>query len=476
MFFFVFGTSSTIVVVPKILAQTQESPVFIEVQDAGTHSTRSKQACDWLEQCLYSPLLARADRPLGATEGDRAGTAFWAARETARFGRDRVFIKTIIVEGSTVFDQEELHKVTAPFEGKYATSEELQAIRIAITDLYVSSGYITSGAFLPSQDLTEGIVRVQVVEGRLEKIEVKGLTRLSSNYVRDRLKRFSQTPLNINKLEDGLKLLQLNPLFDFVSASLEAGLSKGESILVVNLTEAQSFSLTLEVDNSLPSNIGSVRGTVAISEINFLGFGDGLNLSYDLAEGLNQLNFSYEFPLNAKDGTLSISYQNQQNRLIEDPLESLGINSKYNEVSISYRQPVIKTSSNELALFLAFNLKESKTFLFDDFPFSFSSQVKNGETRLRTLDFSQEWLNRSSQRILAIRSKLSFGLDAFDATNSNFFVWLGQFQWLQKVSEEAIIVTQLAVQLSPDQLLPQEQFDIGGVYTVRGYKERLSPW
>ena len=72
--------------------------------------------------------------------------------------------------GSTVFSPEELNKAVETFVDKELTFEELLEIRTAITNLYTSQGYTTSGAFLPPQDLASGVIQIQVVEGELEKV------------------------------------------------------------------------------------------------------------------------------------------------------------------------------------------------------------------------------------------------------------------------------------------------------------------
>lgn len=99
----------------------------------------------------------------------------------------QVKLQRVEVLGSTVFSPEALAAVTNPFIGKSNTLEQLTAISIAITDLYTSKGYLTSGAFLPAQDISNGVVKIQVVEGNLERISVQGLTRLQTSYVRDRI-------------------------------------------------------------------------------------------------------------------------------------------------------------------------------------------------------------------------------------------------------------------------------------------------
>lgn len=48
---------------------------------------------------------------------------------------------------------------------------------------------------------------------------------------------------------------------------------------------------------------------------------------------------------------------------------------------------------------------------------------------------------------------------------------MGQFQWVQSLGKDFIGLARIATQLTPDSLLPLEQFSIGGVDTVRGYRQ-----
>ena len=106
-------------------------------------------------------------------------------------------VEKFVVTGSTVFSQAEFDRVTAPFVGRVITLAELYSARSAITQIYVDKGYITSGALIPPQTLKGGIVEIQVIEGRLEKINVTGNKRLRSGYVSSRIGLGTQTPLNL---------------------------------------------------------------------------------------------------------------------------------------------------------------------------------------------------------------------------------------------------------------------------------------
>jgi hemolysin activation/secretion protein len=386
-------------------------------------------------------------------------------------------VKRVEVLGSTVFSAEELAKVVAPFTGKQATFEQLLEIRTAVTDLYTRSGYTTSGAFLPPQDVSNGIITIQVVEGELERTEVQGLKRLRSSYVRDRIALATRPPLNLPRLEAALQLLQLDPLFNRVQAELTAGTAPGRNVLILNLQEASPLASALIIENRDSPSVGSIRGTAALSHNNLSGLGDRLSAEVGRTSGVLSYNFGYEVPLNGRDGRLNLRYDNGNSRIIEQPFAPLDINGATQTYSLGFRQPLSRTPTSEFALSLVGDLRRSQTFLFDDLPFSFSPGPEDGASRVTVLRFGQDWVSRSRNRVLAARSQFSLGLGVLGATvndtgtDGRFLSWLGQFQWVQAIGSDTTLIARVGTQLTPDSLLPLEQFSIGGIDTVRGYRQ-----
>ena len=180
----------------------------------------------------------------------------------------------------------------APLIDKEVTFEQLLEIRTAVTDLYTRNGYTTSGAFLPRQDVSDGSIEIQVVEGELERIEVQGLNRLQKSYVRSRIAA-AKTLINIRRLESALQLLQLDPLFTRVQAELTAGTVPGSNILILNLKEAPPLSAALIVDNHNSPSVGSTRGTAVLSHNNLSGLGDRALVEVGISEGVEDYNISY---------------------------------------------------------------------------------------------------------------------------------------------------------------------------------------
>jgi hemolysin activation/secretion protein len=387
-----------------------------------------------------------------------------------------VEVKQVVVLGNTVFSEAEIAAVTTPFIGRSLTFEELLDIRTSITNLYIERGYTTSGAFLPPQDVSDGIVEVQAVEGELEKVEVQGLSRLRQSYVRDRIALAAKPPINLRRLETTLQLLQLDPLLTSVNAELKAGSSPGRSVLSLTLRETAPFSAALTLENRDSPSVGSVRESGTVSYTNLLGVGDRITAEIGFTRGIESYDFGYSIPLNARDGTLSLRFVESNSEIIEEPFSVLDITGESRTFSIGFRQPLERTPTSEFALGLALDLRRSETFFFDE-PFSFSPGVEDGESKVTVLRFSQDWLKRSPNRVLAARSQFSFGIDAFGATindtgtDGRFFSWIGQFQWVQALGNGIVSIARVATQLTGDSLLPLEQFSVGGIDTVRGYRQ-----
>ena len=392
--------------------------------------------------------------------------------------RDRFFIRDIQVIGNTVL-QSEIDEIVKDSQLKYrtVTFEDLVCLRSRITQLYLDEGYVTSGAFLANnQDLSNGVVTIQVVEGELEQIIITGLDRLQEGYIRSRLKLAASQPLNRDDLETALQLLIINPLFETVNAELTAGQKTGSNVLLVNVKQARSFTASIGVDNYRAPSIGEFQGSVNLAHGNLLGFGDRLFFQYGFTEGLDIYNASYTIPWNAYDGTFSFSYDNSNSGIITEEFRDFDIDSETETYSFNIRQPLTRSPDREFALGLTLDIRRRETFLGDE-PFSFSVGAEDGKSNVTVLRFSQDWVKRDATSVFAARSQFNVGIDAFDATINNtgtdgtFFVWQGQFQWVEQLSPRVLLITRVGGQFTDDSLLSLEKFSLGGVNTVRGYQE-----
>lgn len=389
------------------------------------------------------------------------------------------------VVGSTVFSAQEFNAAITqaigaiPPAGRLLSLNELFQVRTAITDLYVSKGYITSGAFIPPQKLAGGVVEIRVVEGSLEDIRITGTDKLKPGYVASRLALATKAPLNRDRLLEALQLLQLNPLIASISAELSAGAQPGTSLLEVRVTEAKSTFATFTIDNQRVPSVGSIRGQALGVEQNLLGFGDAISLAFTKTQGSTALDFTYNIPVSPRNTTVGFNAGLSISQVIEEPFSVLDIESGSNYFEVTGRHPLILTPTRELAVGLVFGRRSSKTSLLGDIPFPSPGADLDGRTTAAVVRFFQEYTQRSSQSVFAARSQLNLGVDVLNATvnpsppDTNFFAWRLQTQWVRLLAPDTLLLLRGDLQLADRVLLPIEQFGLGGALTVRGYRQDL---
>ena len=393
-------------------------------------------------------------------------------------------------QGNEVFTSNQLAQVLAPWQGHELRSEDLEDARRALTMHYVTNGYINSGAVLEDPTVKEGVVMFRIVEGRLSEVHVSGNTWLRTNYIRQRLQTHADPPLNLFDLRDELLMLRENQNVKRINAELQPGAELGTSLLDVKVEDGNPWHLGLQVRNDRPPSVGAEAFEVLASHSDLSGNSDALELRYGLAHrthegadfsGLGNLGASYTLPFTARETTLQLYYNRSDYSVIEEPFQTLDIESESSTYGMTLRQPLYRTIHREVALGFTGERRESETFLLGQ-RFSFSPGAVDGRSVVSAARFFQEWVERNQTQVLVVRSTLSWGLDVLGATKGGlvgtnrtdrdglFFSWQGQAQYVRRLGNHQLVLS-TSSQWANDPLLSLEQFSLGGANTVRGYRE-----
>lgn len=388
------------------------------------------------------------------------------------------------LEGNTVLEPAEVEAVFSKYRDRPLTFTDLLELETELTRLYTSNGYINSGVVIPAQNVSQGTVTLQAVEGRIEEIEVNVDGRLEESYIRSRLARGAKTPLNIEELQESLQLLQLDSLVESINAELSVGRSRDRWLLDVSVNQADAFNPVLFVNNSRTPSVGSFQRGIELNHDNVLGYADRFSFVFRDTDGSDDFDTSYTIPFNALDGTLGLRYRYVDSNIIEGNFEQAEIESQTDELEFTIRQPILlqydSESTQEFALGLEFSRQTNEvTALGEPFPDLSPGANADGETRISALRFFQDWTRRTRRDVISARSQLSAGLDIFDATvnegapDSKFVSWRGQVQWLRQLNADSDVNLLLRsdIQLSSDDLVPLERFSLGGFQSVRGYRQ-----
>ena len=392
-------------------------------------------------------------------------------------------VKEFELKGNTVLEKAAVEAIFKEYRDRPITFADLLQLESRLTRLYTRRGYINSGVVVPAQNIDRGVVVLRAIEGTVEEIRVNVNGRLQKSYIRSRLARGTKSPFNVEELQEALQLLQLNPLVESLNAELSVGLSRDRWILDVGVAPDGAFDPVLFVNNSRVPSVGSFQQGIELNHNNVSGYGDRFSFIFKNTAGSDDYDTSYSVPINSLDGNVGIRYRYIDSDIIEGNLETADIESQTDEFRLSLRQPILVSANSESIQEFALGLEASRqtnrvTVQDLPFPLPFSGADEDGETKISALRFFQDWTRRTRNDVLAARSQLSVGLDVFNATvnenapDSKFVAWRGQVQWLRQLSNSNInLLLRSDIQLSSDNLVPIERFSLGGVESVRGYRQ-----
>ncbi len=387
-------------------------------------------------------------------------------------------IQSIEITGNTVFSDDEFEQILAPYKGKSFSFDWLLQVHKTIDDYYSKRGYITQSILL-AQEITNGKIEIQIIEGVLEDIQFKGLNSLRENYLKARLPPIGK-PLNIQQVVKSLERLRNDPLIKEINGHIDQE-NIAKNILSVYVEENPAVTATVNIIDGYSPAVGRVGGVIFLSHNNFWGFGDRLSIRTTQSDGINRIGGEASIPFNKLDGRFTFAISNVDSKVVEQELKALGIENEFFYLSFGIRQPIISTLTDQLSLGFSLDFKDGETFVLEDISFPLTRGLEDGKTRITSLNFYQQYIKNGSRSLFAINSNFSVGIDLFDPTITDvgidglYWLWRGDIQYLVALNakKNIILATRIGIQVTPDQLHPFEQITIGGRDNIRGYRPNI---
>lgn len=395
----------------------------------------------------------------------------------------RKLLKSILTNNDYLKYENIILKQTSIYSDNRISPESLHDVKRRLTTYYQKRGYINSLAIIPDQEVIDGIIRIQVIEGRLTAIKIFGNHHVSNSYIYARLAPVMKKKghiLNVYELEKSLQecipLLTRNPRIKKINVRLIPGISMGEATLEIHVKEARMMQIRLDANNHQSPGIGSYCGEIGFRHLNPLGFGDAIHLQYGMTEGLDDMAFNYHFPISTS-AYLTFAADQSESVIIVAPYDQFDLTNKVTRFSMGATWPFFQNLAHEFSMTVRMERLHAETS-FEGDPFPLRGADDNGEADLSIVHCIHEWIHRSNDQIFGIRSTASFGIDAFDATinesepDGRFATWLIQTQYLKHLDYlDSEIIARLDVRYSNKELMPSQKFALGGAQSVRGYRE-----
>lgn len=415
---------------------------------------------------------AAAQAPAGALPSGTE-TASPALREVPR-----VRVTRIRLEGHTTLVAE-LAATAARYEGRTLEAEDLEALRLELTRAYLAAGFLNSGAVIPDQRVSEGVLVVRLVEGRLAAAQVSGPHVFRDGFLEERLLAAGGTPFNVNRLQEAMQLLMQDGTIEQINAELSPGERPGEAILRTRVREAPRLRAELAVANNRPANVGETAAELRLSARNSLGRNETLSASYALTRGNDEYAVSATVPFTRRDTAFFVRAGRNLGAVVEAPFDRIDLESVGETLEAGVSHPWIRSLERSLVTTLSLTRSRTTTYLLGE-PFPVLPGSEDGRTRVAAIRAGAEWVRRDADRVLAARFALGVGLDALGATihadtrlpDSRFVTGLAQAQWIGRSADGGSQwVARADAQFASRRLPSAEQFPVGGVASVRGYRE-----
>ena len=387
-------------------------------------------------------------------------------------------LSSVIVEGSTVYAEDELARLYEDRIGQEIALAEVFRIADEITVKYRNDGYILSVRLCRLKQLKMArspskSSRVSSMKSGIEG-EFSERQSLLNAYV-DKIT--GSRPLAIKDLERYLLLIRDLPGIKSEATITPAQNIPGASDLVIFVKYKKTDSF-VRLDNRgskyngpvrlwLGGGFNSLTDTHQRATISFTGAGSGL-------KELTYLDLGYERHIGTEGKKLNVNLTNTKSRP-GHILRSLGIDSKTRSVKLGFSNPIIRSRAKNLTLYMDFVVRNSKTTIAND-----REELSNDRVRFVSIGALYDSTDRFGG-INQVGVRLDLGMDVLRASQEgtpvlsrqngqvDFTKLLIDVSRLQRLSENWSFLTSLKTQFTSDKLLASEEFGVGGERCVRAY-------
>lgn len=471
-------------VVPRLVCQWAWVCVGIAPMAAGaqTPPVPAPNAGSVLQQVQPSLIpVPAADQPALVLTVPRAVAA------PSSGGGAKVQVKGFRIAGLPAARAERLLPLLQKYTGPGKTLSDLEDAAKDVEVTLQREGLFLAQAYIPEQSLTEGIVTVQVLEGRIGavKIEVERGVRVAPEFLDRIVDILRGNPV----AERGLIERALFTLGDLrgitVSTTLTPGEKIGQADLNIKVSPGPRTAASVDLDNGGSLFTGRYRANVGFDWFNPIGHGDVASLRGQVSDNLGSefVRGSWLTPINSLGTKFGIAASFLHYKLGSAIFKDLGAHGTAEDYALQLMHPLIRSRNNNLFLQASTDYRR-----FDDKVDALPLDTKKDVAPYATLavvgDFrdtvgggaiSNYSLGVVGGR-LKIRDEDDIVVDAANYKSAGNYAKL-QFAGsrLQALPTRDYLFLAFSGQLASKNLDSSEKFSMGGPYGIRGYPSPESP-
>ncbi len=414
------------------------------------------------------------EKPQKAEAVPQAGDADAEARDSDQNESETVLIKAITFTGNTVIATGTLESVTEEFKNQELMLDEIKSIADSVTMAYQELGYILAKAYVPEQEIKDGVLKIRIVEGNVGKLKVAG-----NKYYHERvLKRYFQPQMKHgvireSLLERGLLLTKEVPSVE-TRVVLRRGEKPGTADMLLDTEDSVALKLGLDYNNFGHRLTGSDRYGTRI-EFTDPWWGSTLSLRGVTGNDPDDSKLGgvgLAVPVSPYGTKVMFNYMNG-NYLVGQELADLGMEGMTRIYGTSLYQPLIKTGSMSLSATGRFERKYSKSFIDGDVSTLDKMNVYGLTIEFENLDrFLGKNIGIFDYSHGRILQKHDISLSRTPA-DIRFDIVRIDVARIQKLYGYTNLMVRASGQICSDRLVSIEEKVLGGYGSVRGHEQSL---
>lgn len=377
------------------------------------------------------------------------------------------FIKNIILEGDLTLEPEEYEPLLQKFEGRKVHFAELQKLINALEQLFRAKGYIAV-VLLPPQKMENQEVHLKAVTSRMGNLSVEKNRYYAAWRTRAYWKIRKGQVLRYDKIRQSVMDMNENP-DRTVKPILKAGAEKGTTDVVLGVEDRFPIHAGYSFDNQGVKLTGKDRQGFTLRNNNMLGLDDTFLIGTTFGKAFGAIYLYHVIPISNFGTKFIWSFSHAQVNPKKE-FAIYGINGTSETYSLALQQRVIRTDKYSGNVTLGFDFKEKHTL---------TQSVTTAWDKERVISLKGDLQARDRWGGWSTSQGFYFGLPTFADDWSlasgggvqSFFKYTGSLTRLTQLPWRTRAVWDFQAQLTPDQLLPQEQMFLGGARSIRGYPE-----
>ena len=381
-------------------------------------------------------------------------------------------LKKIVMDSSAVLTEAELAAITQPYEGKMVQLNDIYAIVEKINVLYASKGYVTCRAFLPPQTITDGKVKLLLVEGRTGNTTVSGNNYTKTSFIAKRLHLKENEIANIKQVNKDLLLFNATNSTQ-LRIVMKAGQKPGTTDYEITAYEPKRDTWTIFEDNAGSDTSGEYRTGLFFNTKSLSGTCDPFSVGTVFSEGTRAANAMYTRSLGRSGTKMNLLYSTNAVKVTKGDYKDM-IKGHANSYAIGFTQPLVVNETTRTELSLDYNRQNSKT---DFMVLGNRFNIVDDSVQDFTLGFAMT--NYGASHVLYQKHSYVRGYSERtpssmleDSQNFGFYKFNGLYQKLY-AGGQMINLRADAQWSGSEGMVSSRQFYMGGMYSVRGYKENF---